>query len=66
MHADRGVTVVTAPVDRLADAIGRDIDVVAFSAVQSATGEVADLAAISRAAWWWSGSSSAARAIRST
>jgi selenocysteine lyase/cysteine desulfurase len=50
VHADRGVTVVTAPVDRLADAIGRDIDVVAFSAVQSATGEVADLAAISRAA----------------
>ena len=50
VHADRGVTVRTAPVDLLADAIGRDVDVVAFSAVQSATGEVADLAAISRAA----------------
>ena len=50
VHADRGVTVRTAPVDRLADAIGRDVDVIAFSAVQSATGEVADLAAISRAA----------------
>ena len=50
VHADRGVTVVTAPADRLADAVGRDIDVVAFSAVQSATGEVADLAAISSAA----------------
>ena len=50
VHADRGVTVRTAPVDRLADEIGPDVDVVAFSAVQSATGEVADLAAISRAA----------------
>ncbi len=50
VHADRGVTVRTAPVDRLADAIARDVDVVAFSAVQSATGEVADVAAISQAA----------------
>ncbi len=50
VHADRGVTVRTAPADRLADAIGSDVDVVAFSAVQSATGEVADMAAISRAA----------------
>jgi len=50
VHTDRGVTVRTAPVDRLADAIARDVDVVAFSAVQSATGEVADVAAISQAA----------------
>jgi selenocysteine lyase/cysteine desulfurase len=46
VHADRGVTVVTAPVDQFADRIGPGIDVVAVSAVQSATGEVADLAAI--------------------
>jgi len=50
VHADRGVTVRTAPAGRLAEAVGPDVDVVAFSAVQSATGEVADVAAISRAA----------------
>ena len=50
VHADRGVTVTTAPVDQLADAIGPGTDVVAYSAVQSATGEVADVDAISRAA----------------
>ena len=50
VHADRGVTVRTAPADRLADAIGPDVDVVAYSAVQSATGEVADMAAIAGAA----------------
>jgi selenocysteine lyase/cysteine desulfurase len=40
----------TAPVAGLADAVGRDVDVVAFSLVQSATGEVADYAAIVAAA----------------
>ncbi len=50
VHADRGVTIRTAPANRLADAIGPGIDVVAVSAVQSATGEVADLPAISAAA----------------
>ncbi len=50
VHADRGVTVVTAPVDKYAEAIDDSVDVVAFSAVQSATGEVADVAAISAAA----------------
>ena len=50
VHTDRGVTVRTAPVDRFVDAITADVDVVAWSAVQSATGEVADGAAISAAA----------------
>jgi selenocysteine lyase/cysteine desulfurase len=49
-HADRGVTVRTAPVNRFVEAITADVDVVAWSAVQSATGEVADGAAISTAA----------------
>lgn len=46
--ADHEVT--TVPADRLAEAIDATTDVVAFSAVQSATGEVAQLAAISEAA----------------
>jgi selenocysteine lyase/cysteine desulfurase len=50
VHADRGVTVISAPVGELADAIGPGIDVIAFSAVQSATGEVADVDAILAAA----------------
>jgi selenocysteine lyase/cysteine desulfurase len=50
VHADRGVVVRTAPVDRFVEAITPDVDVVAWSAVQSATGEVADSAAIGRAA----------------
>lgn len=50
VHGDRGVTVRTAPVDGLAEAITDDVDVVAWSAVQSATGQVADSAAIGRAA----------------
>ena len=50
VHADRGVSVVSAPVDQLAEAVRPGIDVVAFSAVQSATGEVADIEAILAAA----------------
>ena len=50
VHADRGVTVRTAPADRFVEAITADVDVVAWSAVQSATGEVADSTAISAAA----------------
>src|SRR4051812_23140045 len=50
VHADRGVTVRSVAADRLAEAITADVDVVAYSAVQSATGEVADAAAIGRAA----------------
>ena len=50
VHADRGVRVITAPTDRFLDAITGDVDVVAYSAVQSATGEVADVTAIGRAA----------------
>jgi selenocysteine lyase/cysteine desulfurase len=41
VHADRGVTVETVPTGKLADAIGAGTTVVAFSLVQSATGEIA-------------------------
>src|SRR5690606_19600743 len=41
VHADRGVTVRTVPTSDLPNAIDAAVDVVAFSAVQSATGEVA-------------------------
>ena len=46
----RGVKVRTVPVAAFAGSIDESIDVVAFSAVQMATGEVADLAAIADAA----------------
>ena len=49
-QAHRGVRVDLVPVAELADAIGPDVDVVAFSAVQMASGEVADLEAIAAAA----------------
>lgn len=49
-HADRGVEVVTVPADKLVDAIDSRTTVVAFSAVQSATGEVADFDAVVAAA----------------
>ncbi|HZC26308.1 MAG TPA: aminotransferase class V-fold PLP-dependent enzyme, partial [Actinopolymorphaceae bacterium] len=42
VQATRGVEVRTVPAGRLADAVDRRTTVVAFSAVQSATGEVAD------------------------
>jgi selenocysteine lyase/cysteine desulfurase len=50
VQESRGVTVRLVPPKELASEIGRDVDVVAFSAVQMATGEVADLDAIARAA----------------
>ena len=50
VHAKRGVTVRTVPAAELADSIDETTDVVAFSAVQMATGEVADLAAIATSA----------------
>ncbi len=50
VHADRGVTLRTAPVAKLAEHLDPDVDLVAFSLVQSADGEVADLAAITQAA----------------
>ena len=50
MHTDRGVTVETVPAARLADAIDSSTTAVAFSTVQSSTGEVADLDAICSAA----------------
>jgi selenocysteine lyase/cysteine desulfurase len=49
-HADRGVEVTEAPVASLVEAIDDRTDVVAFSIVQSATGEVADADSIVAAA----------------
>ncbi len=50
VHADRGIRVVTAPVEKFAEAVDPGVDVVAFSAVQSATGYVTDVAAVTAAA----------------
>jgi selenocysteine lyase/cysteine desulfurase len=50
VQAHRGVTVRTVPAGSLAGAIDETTDIVAFSAVQMATGEVADLAAIAASA----------------
>ena len=49
-QARRGVTVDVVPLDRLAEAVDARTDVVAVSAVQSSTGELADLDAITAAA----------------
>jgi selenocysteine lyase/cysteine desulfurase len=49
-QAERGVEVALVPLARLADAIDERTDVVAFSVVQSATGEVTDLATMVAAA----------------
>ncbi len=49
-HAGRGIRVRAVPLADLADAITPEVDLVAFSIVQSATGEVADAAAIVAAA----------------
>jgi selenocysteine lyase/cysteine desulfurase len=49
-HAGRGVRVRTAPLARLAESVTPDTDLVVFSLVQSATGEVADAGAIRAAA----------------
>lgn len=46
----RGVTVRLVPASDLADELSSEVDVVAFSAVQMATGEVANLDAIAAAA----------------
>lgn len=50
VHADRGVEVLSVPVRSLADAVDSRTTVVAFSLVQSATGQIADLDAIMHAA----------------
>lgn len=50
VQQSRGVTLRLVPAGELAGEIGRDVDVVAFSAVQMATGDVADLDAIAAAA----------------
>ena len=46
VHAGRGIRVRCVPLAALADEIGAQTSLVAFSLVQSATGEIADLAAI--------------------
>ncbi|WP_152347548.1 aminotransferase class V-fold PLP-dependent enzyme [Brevibacterium sp. CFH 10365] len=50
VHADRGVRVRTAPLATLAEAVDESTALVSFSAAQSATGEVADIPAITRRA----------------
>ena len=50
VQAARGVSVRTVPAAELAGAVDRRTDIVAFSLVQSATGEVADLDAVVGAA----------------
>jgi selenocysteine lyase/cysteine desulfurase len=50
VHADRGVTVDTVPLGKLADAIGAGTTLAAFSLVQSATGEIAPVGDILAAA----------------
>ncbi|MEH3089098.1 MAG: aminotransferase class V-fold PLP-dependent enzyme [Microbacterium arborescens] len=50
VHAGRGIRTRSVPLDELAAAITDEVDLVAFSIVQSATGEVADADAITAAA----------------
>lgn len=50
MHRDRGVVVDAVPYDDLLDCIDERVDLVAVSAAQSATGEVADLEKLGAAA----------------
>jgi selenocysteine lyase/cysteine desulfurase len=50
VHAGRGIRVRSAPLPRLADHVTGATDLIAFSIVQSATGEVADADAIVAAA----------------
>jgi len=49
-QADRGVTVTVVPLADIAERVDADTDVIAVSAVQSSTGELADLDAITEAA----------------
>jgi selenocysteine lyase/cysteine desulfurase len=56
VHADRGVRLRTAPVEKLPEHIDASVTVVAFSLVQSATGEIApyaEIVAAARAAGAW-------------
>lgn len=46
VHSDRGVEVTAVPADRVVDAVDERTGAVTLSAVQSATGEVADLDAV--------------------
>ncbi len=50
VHRHRGVEVRTAPLERLADAVDARTHVVAFSAVQSSTGAVAEWRTVAEAA----------------
>jgi selenocysteine lyase/cysteine desulfurase len=58
VQADRGPQVVSVPADRLCEAVDARTTVVTFSAVQSATGEVALydelIARASTGRWSWS------------
>ncbi|MGH2752627.1 MAG: aminotransferase class V-fold PLP-dependent enzyme [Actinomycetota bacterium] len=49
-HSDRGIKVTTVPAAQLPDAIDSSTTAVAFSVVQSSSGEVAELDAIEKAA----------------
>jgi selenocysteine lyase/cysteine desulfurase len=49
-QADRGVTVKFVPLADLVDSVDADTDVIAVSAVQSSTGELADLDGVAEAA----------------
>jgi selenocysteine lyase/cysteine desulfurase len=46
MHESRGVILETVPLEKLLDRIDESVDVVALSAVQSATGEISDVAEV--------------------
>lgn len=50
VQAHRGVTVRTVPLEHLADAVAPDVDVVAFSLVQSSSGRMVDAEAVRVAA----------------
>jgi selenocysteine lyase/cysteine desulfurase len=50
VHAGRGVEVVAVPVGDLVDAIDERVTAVAYSVVQSATGQVTDMSAVAKKA----------------
>jgi selenocysteine lyase/cysteine desulfurase len=49
-HADRGLEVITVPCSKYVEAIDESVDLVAFSVVQSATGEVLNMDEVTSAA----------------
>ena len=50
VQRERGVRVVTVPLERIADELGPGIDLVALSAVQSADGRIAEVGQVAEAA----------------